>query len=204
MRHLRPRNLERNPRQPGPVPMSTRVAGSRVCSSTSRAVDIVLQHHVLKVANPRQIELGIGLPQQAMIRPQLVKLLVLEPDSALLQNPLKRPATRRYCTAPRSRPLHPTVKHPHLRPLLPVLLDKLQVPRHRPDKRHDRPGWQTPHEAPHQSHDRSPAGPAPRPPLSHTRRNTVPACPVKYCLQAATSAVLSALPSTPSAQSKHE
>ena len=74
------------PGKPGPEPMSINGAGSSMWFEHQQAVDIVLEHHVLEVVNPRQVELGVGRAQHLVIAPEQVELRGIERDAAPLQD----------------------------------------------------------------------------------------------------------------------
>ena len=59
----------------GPAPSPCRSAVPAVRRTEhQQAVDIVLQHHVLEVVDPRQIERGVRLPKHPVISPQALNL----------------------------------------------------------------------------------------------------------------------------------
>jgi hypothetical protein len=49
----------------------------------------MLQNHVLKIVDPREVEPGIGLTEHLVIGPKLVELFFVERDSATMENHFK-------------------------------------------------------------------------------------------------------------------
>ena len=87
--HIRPRDLERHAGQSRPRAHVDQRSGEFRELQDEQAIDIMLEHHVFKVMDARQVQLGIRRAEHPVVRPELVVLGRRQREPAALDNRLQ-------------------------------------------------------------------------------------------------------------------
>ena len=83
---LRPGDLQRDARQARPGAHVDQRRGEVQEPQDQQAVDVVLQHHVLEVVDPRQVEPDVRRAEELMIAPEPVELRAIQANPAVIQD----------------------------------------------------------------------------------------------------------------------